>query len=124
MTPVAALGAPVPGDVRLTAHAQLRFHERVRPALGATAAAGELKRLALEATFTTQEPAWLEPRPESRGDGYLLISDEIVLPLVRSPVTALWYARTCITRGGISEKARAHRNKRACAKRARRRRGT
>lgn len=65
-------------------------------------------------------PGWLRERPEDaeqHASRYLMLGDDITLPLVDRPVGLV--AVTCIARGGVSDKARAKRRE----YRARRRRG-
>src|SRR4051794_10957050 len=110
-------------EVHLSAHAIDRFHERVRPALERPAAAAELERLAEVGAIVRDEPDWLHASPDAGGEAYLLLCEDIVLPLTWSRFRGQWVARTCIARGGNSEKARVRRNSRACGRRTARRMG-
>jgi hypothetical protein len=60
--------------VRLSPHAAARYHERVRPALDAEAAARECLRLIPTAMLQTQPPVWLGPTRQ-RPAFYICIGD-------------------------------------------------
>jgi hypothetical protein len=106
-------------NIRLTPHAVQRFQERCRPALELGAAAIELGRLLGSGRIETRAPEWHASRAAQTSELYLVIGDDLVLPLERDRYAAgRWVAKTCLDRGGISDAARAHRNER---KRRRRR---
>jgi hypothetical protein len=94
----------------MTTHAVHRFRERVRPGLGWSAAEEELERLLEYAELQAAPPTWLADRQATSADAYLIIAD-IVLPLAKSRTGRdVWLVKTCLTRGGISEKTRDRRN--------------
>ncbi|SRR5581483_5504285 len=116
----------IPG-VMLTSHCVERFHERFRPALDQIRAQQELEALIAQGEIAPEPPEWMGRTMRQRSDAYLIVGNDLVLPLAASgPCGEHLVAKTCIDRGGISEAARAVRNQRArrrrAARRARRRR--
>ena len=114
-------------DVTLTHHCIGRFHERFRPALDQVRAREELEALIEHGQLAEQPPEWMAQTMRQEADAYLIVGNDLVLPLAASgPRGEHLIAKTCIPRGGISEAARRRRNERArrrrAARRARRRR--
>ena len=99
-------------DCHLTTHAISRFRERVRPALTWEHAEREFNLVLALADATPHAPAWVAERQRQHADLYLVLGD-LVMPLTASAVTpSRWLVTTCLTRGGISDLARATRNSR------------
>jgi hypothetical protein len=121
---VQAVVAIRPAEVQLSPHCELRFRDRVKPALSVEAAAHELERLlAKQALIKLEPPRWVAQRMRAEpADFYVLIGDCIALP-VRSfgGRFARFVAVTCLVRTAISDEARRRRNERRRAMRARRR---
>ena len=114
-------------DIVFTPHSIKRFQERCRPALDAPAASLELQRLLASGRIVATAPDWHACRTASTASLYLLLGDDLVLPLEPDRRSAdRWVAKTCITRGGLSDAVRVRRNERKRnsrrARRARRRR--
>jgi hypothetical protein len=114
-------------DLDLTHHCVDRFHERFRPALDHTRARAELERLIEHGEVTDEPPEWMAQTMRQEADAYLVIGNDLVLPLAADgPLGEHLIAKTCIPRGGISNAARLRRNARARQRRrsrwARRRR--
>jgi hypothetical protein len=108
--------------VELTGHSIERFRERCRPALDFAAAKRELKRLvASHAVVDAEPPEWFAGRARMSAEAFIVISEEIVLP-VRTSSTRYAFAVTCVTRTGLSDKSRAYRNGKAQRHRAYKRR--
>jgi hypothetical protein len=88
--------------IDLTAHAILRFRDRVRPALDLDAAADELARLAGQAELTPCRPEWLQ------GFAHLyLVAGDVALPLepaLGDPERLV--ATTCLVRNGHPRRRR------------------
>ncbi len=93
----------------LTAHAIERYRDRVKPHLTFEEANAELRRLLRTATAVSQRPSWSNDKYEDAT--YAVLSDGIAL-VVRSNQYAAGVAVTCLTRAGVSDEARAKRNKR------------
>jgi hypothetical protein len=108
----------------LKTHAITRFKDRVRPGLGWSAAEREFERLLRMGTAVEQPPAWLIADATQGTPRYVLIGDDIVVPLVASVERpGDWVALTCIARGGLTEQARTRRNERRSQRTAARRSG-
>jgi hypothetical protein len=111
-------------DLELSAHACDRYVERIRPALERESGARELARLICEqGRLVADPPGWLAERQRAEpADAYVVVGDDLVLPVRisggRFPVAV---AVTCLDRSGVSELARAGRNRRRRARAARRR---
>jgi hypothetical protein len=83
----------------LSKHAIQRFHERVKPALSAKAAAAELRALVDMADLVTDPPEWMQDtRPTDR---WLELADGIAAAVAGNTVT------TILLRGGADPAARA-----------------
>ena len=113
-------------EVTLTHHCVGRFHERFRPALDQIRARAELEALIEHGRISEDPPEWMARTMRQGADAYLVVGEDLVLPLVAAGPLGEWLiAKTCIPRGGISEAARRRRNergrKRRAARRARRR---
>jgi hypothetical protein len=114
-------------DLIISPHCVERFHERFRPALDEIRARRELEMLLLHGEISGEPPEWLAEKMLQDADAYLIIGADLVMPLAsRGPLGERFVAKTCISRGGISEPARRRRNERGrrrrAARRARRRR--
>lgn len=97
-------------EIQLTQHAIERFHHRVRPSLTMSAAEDELARLVTVAQVVSEPPTWHAERQRRTAAGYLVIGD-LVLPAERlAGAPDVLVAVTCISRGCLSDKARARRN--------------
>jgi hypothetical protein len=113
--------SPDPKQVRVSAHAVEQYRERVKPGLESDAARAELERLCMLGRIRTEPPGWVNPaRPAAY---YLLLGDEIVLPL--APQAHVWVATTCVAERTLTAARRAAKSARkaslAARKRARRR---
>lgn len=113
-------------EVTLTHHCVGRFHERFRPALDQIRARAELEALIEHGRIADEPPEWMARTMRQEADAYLVVGEDLVLPLVAAgPLGERLIAKTCIPRGGISEAARRRRNdrgrRRRAAKRGRRR---
>ena len=98
--------------IELSAHAVVRFQERVRPALSLRRAGEELRELILLGRITNTAPRWLAARQQQRSAFYLVIGD-VVLPLEPSRRDrSILVALTCIAAGCLSDASRAMRNRR------------
>jgi hypothetical protein len=105
-------------DVLLSHHCVERFHERVRPALDRIAARRELEALIAHGEIADEPPEWMARTMREEAEAYLIVTDDLVLPLVHTGLgDIVAIAKTCIARGGISEKARENRNRRRRARR-------
>jgi hypothetical protein len=118
-TPPLSSAPPDTGPVELSSHARERYRERVKPALGFETAGRELFALLTLGKIVPEAPGWLAARQCTVAEAYLVIGDDLVLPLARSE--SGWVAKTCIARGGISAPARERRNRARRAGRRRRR---
>lgn len=108
--------------VRLSRHCVERFHERFRPALDLIRARAELERLIEHGEIAGEPPEWMAQKMRQSSDAYLIVGDDLVLPLDCIGYRAEeLIAKTCIDRGGISEAARRRRNERGRKRRAHRR---
>ncbi len=108
--------------VMLSPHCVERFHERFRPALDEIRARRELEMLLALGEIDDEPPEWLSQKMRQEADAYLIVGNDLVLPLVSmGPAGERLLAKTCIPRGGISEKARRRRNERRRRARASRR---
>jgi hypothetical protein len=112
--------------VTLSNHCVNRFHERVRPALEVLHARAQLEYLIEHGKIEKAPPDWMARTMRQKADAYLVVGTDLVLPLVAAGPLGEMVAKTCISRGGISEQARQRRSARAHdrknARRARRRR--
>jgi hypothetical protein len=98
--------------VTLTVHAVERFQERVRPTLDLEAAKTELDRRADQFGRRVEaRPDWLGMEGRNivaPADAYLLIGDDVVLPLADRSTGPL--ALSCLVRGSIPPAERRQRN--------------
>lgn len=96
--------------IRLSDHAVIRYRERVRPGLEHGQAHRDLERLLRYGFISSRAPLWLHTTQAQRSAYYLIVGD-IVLPLDPYPRDRQrLVALTCLTRGGLSNAARASRN--------------
>jgi len=105
-------------DVRLSRHCVDRFHARFRPAADAARAEAELRAMLPCADLVHEVPEWLEERRRS-ADAYLVIGDDLAMPLVPVSGGRAYVAVTCLSRGTISPGERARRKARRDARRRR-----
>jgi hypothetical protein len=103
-------------SVSLSRHCIERFRARFRPALDAATAGAELEAILPCGRIAVEPPPWLADR-RREPDAYLLLGDDVAMPLMRSGTTGQFHAVTCLSRGSISPAERERRN----AKRTRRR---
>jgi hypothetical protein len=115
------MSTPTGAEVEITGHCVARYVERVKPDLEPQAARRELDQLKQLGTIATSAPAWA--READPASWYLLLGEDIVLPLAGGPDR--WWASTCLVFTGISDHARDRRRalkaSRGSAKGARRR---
>ena len=102
----------------LSHHCVNRFHERFRPALDRIRARAELQLLIEHGEIADAPPEWLARTMRQEAEAYLVVGEDLVLPLVEVGPRGELVAKTCIPRGGISEQARRRRNERARQRRA------
>ena len=103
----------------LSPHAVERFHERFRPALDEIRARQDLQRLIEHGEIADEPPDWMASRMQQEADAYLIVGNDLVLPLAAAgPLGERLIAKTCIPRGGISPTARHRRNERGKRRRA------
>ena len=100
----------------LSSHCVERFHERFRPALDQIRARRELEMLLALGEINDEPPEWLAQKMLQEADAYLIVGNDLVLPLAE--IGQRFVAKTCISRGGISEPARKRRNERGRRRRA------
>ena len=132
MADVIRISLPDAGDTRVTVrmspHAIERYNERVRPSLGASAAAAECTRIAQFAELLTASPSWLPPT--SQRPAFYLCLDGIAMPADPDPVDReRLLIRTVLTRSGHARPERRiarrrRRQTRAAERTARRERAT
>jgi hypothetical protein len=114
--------------VRMSPHAIERYNERVRPALGTSAAAAECTRIAQFAELRAAPPSWLPPT--SQRPAFYLCLDGIAMPADPDPVDReRLLVRTVLTRSGDARPERRiarrrRRQTRAAERSARRERAT
>ena len=118
---VSAVSPPSPKQVAVSAHAVEQYRDRVKPGLDSDGARAELKQLCALGLIQTEAPGWVNPaRPAAC---YLLLGDEIVLPL--APQAEAWVATTCVAQRTLTPTRRAaksaHKASLAARKRALRR---
>lgn len=117
MTPpvTTGLAAEQLDAIRFSEHATARFGHRMRPALEPTALETELRRLAGDfGHMTLDPPAWVSERSLQEADAYLVVGDDLVLPLMEEGGRRgrSYVAVTALVRGCISDLARERRNAR------------
>ena len=101
----------------LSSHCVERFHERFRPALDQIRARRELEMLLALGEINDEPPEWLGWRMLQESDAYLIVGNDLVLPLAEG-LGQRFVAKTCLSRGGISDLARKRRNERGRRRRA------
>ncbi len=106
--------------VTLSSHCVERFHERFRPALDQIRARRELEMLLALGEINDEPPEWLAQKMLQEAVAYLIVGNDLVLPLAEGPAER-FVAKTCLDRSGISEPARKRRNERGRRRRAARR---
>ena len=109
--------SPDPKQVTVSAHAVRQYRDRVKPGLDSGAARAELEQLCALGLITPEAPAWVNPaRPAAY---YLLLGDQIVLPL--APQTDAWVATTCVAQRTLTPTRRAAKSARKASLAARKR---
>ncbi len=105
--------------INLTHHCVVRFLERSRPALDVLRAREELEILVGVGDVTNQPPNWFAAGTASDSDAYLIVGEDLVIPLARpTKDDAPMVATTCIVRGMPSDATRARWNARKARRRA------
>ncbi len=108
---------PNPEQVTVSAHAVEQYGDRVKPGLEPDAARIELEQLCALGLIQTKAPGWVNPaRPAAY---YLLLGDQIVLPL--APQADAWVATTCVAHRTITPMRRAAKSARKASLAARKR---
>ena len=78
--------------INLTHHCVVRFLERSRPALDVLRAREELEILVGVGDVTDQPPNWFAAGTASDSDAYLIVGEDLVIPLARpSKDDAPWW---------------------------------
>jgi hypothetical protein len=77
------------------------FSERFRPAPRRDPGASELRRLIEHGEIADEPPEWMASRMQE-ADAYLIVGNDLVLPLAAAGPSERLIAKTCIPRGGIS----------------------
>ena len=104
-------------QVAVSAHAVEQYRDRVKPGLDSDAARAELKQLCALGLIQTEAPGWVNPaRPATY---YLLLGDQIVLPL--APQADAWVATTCVAQRNLTPTRRAAKSVRKASLAARKR---
>jgi len=114
---VSAVSPPSPKQVAVSAHAVEQYRDRVKPGLDSDGARAELEQLCALGLIQTEAPGWVNPaRPAAC---YLLLGDEIVLPL--APQAEAWVATTCVAQRTLTPTRRAAKSARKASLAARKR---
>ena len=109
--------SPSPRKVVVSAHAVEQYRDRVKPGLDSDAARTELEQLSALGLIQTEAPGWVNPaRPAAY---YLLLGDQIVLPL--APQADAWVATTCVAQRTLTPTRRAAKSARKASLAARKR---
>ena len=109
--------SPNPEQVTVSAHAVEQYRDRVKPGLDSDAARTELEQLCALGLIQTEAPGWVNPaRPAAY---YLLLGDQIVLPL--APQADAWVATTCVAQRTLTPTRRAAKSARKASLAARKR---
>jgi hypothetical protein len=103
--------------VIVSAHAVEQYRDRVKPGLDPDAARAELEQLCTLGLIQTEAPAWVNPA--KRATNYLLLGDQIVLPL--APQADAWVATTCVAQRTLTPTRRAAKSARKASLAARKR---
>jgi len=114
---VSAVSPPSAKQVAVSAHAVEQYRDRVKPGLDSDAARTELEQLCALGLIQTEAPGWVNPaRPAAY---YLLLGDQIVLPL--APQADTWVATTCVAQRTLTPTRRAAKSARKASLAARKR---
>ena len=109
--------SPNPEQVTVSAHAVEQYRDRVKPGLDPDAARAELEQLCALGLIQTEAPGWVNAaRPAAY---YLLLGDQIVLPL--APQADAWVATTCVAQRTLTPTRRAAKSARKASLAARKR---
>jgi hypothetical protein len=103
--------------VIVSAHAVEQYRDRVKPGLDPDAARAELEQLCTLGLIQTEAPGWVNPA--KRATNYLLLGDQIVLPL--APQADAWVATTCVAQRKLTPTRRAAKSARKASHAARKR---
>jgi hypothetical protein len=115
--PAVRPSSPTPKEVTVSAHAVEQYRDRVKPGLDSDAARTELEQLCALGLIQTEAPGWVNPaRPAAY---YLLLADQIVLPL--APQADTWVATTCVAQRTLTPTRRAAKSARKASLAARKR---
>jgi hypothetical protein len=114
---VSAVSPPSPKQVAVSAHAVEQYRVRVKPGLDADAARAELEQLCVLGRIHTEAPGWVNPARSAAY--YLLLGDQIVLPL--APQADAWVATTCVAQRTLTPTRRAAKSARKASLAARKR---
>jgi hypothetical protein len=103
--------------VIVSAHAVEQYRDRVKPGLDPDAARAELEQLCTLGLIQIEAPGWVNPA--KRATSYLLLGDQIVLPL--APQADAWVATTCVAQRTLTPTRRAAKSARKASLAARKR---
>ena len=114
--------SPTTQTVLISVHAVEQYRHRVRPGLDQNAARTELERLCATGESSDVAPVWLEPA--KRAPYYLLLGDDVALPLFAQ--WDRWIATALVAQGTLTPTRRAEKSTRSrrslgASRRARRR---
>ena len=114
---MSAVSPPSLKQVAVSAHAVEQYRDRVKPGLDSDAARTELEQLCALGLVQPEAPGWVNPaRPAAY---YLLLGDQIVLPL--APQADTWVATTCVAQRTLTPTRRAAKSARKASLAARKR---
>lgn len=102
----------------ISPHALDRYAERVRCGMSVFRARHDLEQISACATLTATRPAWKPPAADGSDDttdAWLMLGEDVCFPVTWGDGELT--AKTCLTRGTISDGARATRNRRRRARR-------
>jgi hypothetical protein len=103
--------------VIVSAHAVEQYRDRVKPGLEPDAARAELEQLCTLGVIQTEAPGWVNSA--KRATNYLLLGDQIVMPL--APQADAWVATTCVAQRTVTPTRRAAKSARKASLAARKR---
>jgi hypothetical protein len=96
--------------VRFSAHAVDRYCERVAIAIDPASAQRHITNLVAVAEISARPPEWLAEKTKQESELYLTLGWDVAFPLARDTAGHSLIAKTCLTRGSISEATRERRN--------------
>lgn len=109
-----------PRGIDLTHHCVERYHQRSRPALELLAAREELEILVGVGEVAEAPPPWFAAGAATESDAYLLIGEDLVIPLRQDRHGEGMVGTTCVARNVPSEATRARWNRRKARRRMKR----